>query len=121
MTHDPPAEYQDAIGQFGVVLVDGDTPVAWGWRIVRPVGESRFEALRASHAVACIAMGEWCIIATTLTAEEAEKRYGAVTNIERGPRGGYRSITYGKTTFRGDIMRRASAKFLVPNPDAWME
>ena len=43
--------------------------------------------------------GVWVLICLRLTRAVAEQVYGQVTEEERGPRGGWRSITFGTTRF----------------------
>lgn len=41
----------------------------------------------------------WYLITKTLTRQEAIATYGPETDIERGPRGGFKTITFGTTKF----------------------
>jgi hypothetical protein len=42
---------------------------------------------------------KWFLITKWLTPDDAKRQYGEVTAIEAGPRGGYRSVTYGAKRF----------------------
>jgi integrase len=96
-----PQGYEDDLGAYGPVLFDmgcGE-PKAWGFPIERHLSEERFKALSAHGKLACISMGKWCLVKRRLTPSEAQTKYGDVTSVERGPRGGFRSITYGTKKF----------------------
>jgi hypothetical protein len=50
-------------------------------------------------------MGNWVLVERWLTPEEAAKQYGKVTAMDLGPRGGFRSVTYGATTLYHRALR----------------
>lgn len=114
MTGSKPPEFADALGPYEA-LVYGDYgsrhPLGWGFRLVERLGETRFEALRQlaqqqGWTVACLIPGvRWGLVIRWLTHEEATAQYGAVTGIERGPKGGFRSITFGAAKFIGPEAR----------------
>lgn len=80
-------------------------PVSWGKRIIRHLGEDLFDELRRECPVECIDVGEWFIVDKTLNRQEAIEKYGPITNEELGPRGGFRSVTFGNKKF---ISRKVS-------------
>jgi hypothetical protein len=43
--------------------------------------------------------GSYVLITKWLTTAEAREKYGEVTELRLGPRGGYKGVTYGKTSF----------------------
>ena len=45
------------------------------------------------------------LIVTNLTREEAIEKYGLVTNEDFGPKGGWKSVTFGTTKFISKYMR----------------
>lgn len=97
----PPEGFEADLGPFGPVLFDSSCgePIAWGFAIRRRLGEKRFTSLRQYGDLECIWTGEWVLITKWLTPEEAIVRYGAMGTVERGPRGGFRSVAYGGRRF----------------------
>lgn len=96
-----PEGYEKDVGDYGPLLFDGwcGEPVAWGFKITRHLGD-RFEALRAFGRLECLGVaGDWGLIVERLTREQAIAKYGAITEEDRGPRGGFRSVTFGTTKF----------------------
>jgi hypothetical protein len=110
----PPEGYEKDLGEYGVMFCDASCgePIAWGFVIRCQLGEERFNALGKYGSLECIEMGRWCLVVKWLSPEEATKKYGKVTNVERGPRGGFRSITYGTTRF-------SSSKGLLAKSAPW--
>lgn len=100
-----PAGYEEDLSGYGPVLTDGmsSQPIGWGFVVRRHLGDERFGALRSYGEMECVdhrgGPGAWALIVKRLTFEEAVAKYGAVTKIDRGPRGGFRSITFGATCF----------------------
>lgn len=103
----PPEGYEDALGSYGPVLFDGycGEPVGWGFPIKRWLSEETFRGLGAYGRLECLRPGEWVLVVRWLTEEEAVQKYGSVTKTEVGPRGGFRSITYGDKKFVHRQMR----------------
>lgn len=100
-TYAKPEGYVNDLADYGPVLFDGwcGEPVAWGFKIKHHLGD-RFNALSAFGSLVCLgAPGAWALVVERLTREQAVVKYGAVTEEERGPRGGFRSITFGTTKF----------------------
>lgn len=95
-----PEGFEDCLGSFGPVIFDGwcGEPVAWGFPINRHLG-SRFDELRSVAAVECVSQGSWVVVTDRLTPEMAEAKYGPVTELKLGPRGGFKHVTYGDKTF----------------------
>jgi hypothetical protein len=109
---EPPEGFADYLGGFEAVTQDalsGET-VAWGFPIQRRISPTRWQELRRHGEL--VYVGEspgmfqsspgtptWVLVCRTLTREVAMAIYGPVTHEERGPRGGWRSATFGGTTF----------------------
>ena len=95
-----PEGFESHLGTFGPQLYDSwcGEPVAWGFKIVSQMGEEKFEQLKKVATLDCC-YPTWFVITDTLTRKDAIKKYGAVTNEEFGPRRGWKSVTFGKTTF----------------------
>jgi hypothetical protein len=106
---EPPAGYADDLNGYGPCIFDNGEPIGWGFRVARHLSDERFEALRKHGALECISMGQWALVVKWLTIDEAIEKYGKVTNEDRGPLGGFRSVTFGTKTFynrRFDMRRR---------------
>lgn len=107
-----PEGYEKTLSDFDVVARDSSSnePIAWGFTIISKMDEERFTSLRSSHDVVCFGgtPPRWVVVSKWLTAEEAVERYGAVTKIVNGPRGAWKSTTYGATTFTSRHMAPAA-------------
>jgi hypothetical protein len=112
-----PAEYADALSEYGPVLFDSwcGEPVAWGFNITRHLGEDRWSGLGKYGKPECSGAGVWCLVTRWVTPREAIAKYGALGETETGPRGGFRSAQYGSKTF---VCHRLN--FFRPwTPDPW--
>lgn len=76
-------------------------PVAWGFRIIRHLGEELFGQLGKNGHLECIdgIRSSWALVAKTLSREEAVTLYGEITDEVFGPRGGWKSTTFGSKKF----------------------
>jgi hypothetical protein len=104
LTPKKPRGYEVDLGDYRVLLVDSSSgePVAWGFPLLKSLGEERFSALGQLGELACLDHvngGKYGFVVRRLNHAEAIRKYGEVTGRETGPRGGWRSITYGKTQF----------------------
>jgi hypothetical protein len=105
-----PSDLREFFGPYGPQLFDSycGEPVAWGHAVRARMGEERwiqaseFGQLECDHA-----SGSWFLITKWLTLDEALRQYGEVTAIETGPRGGFRSVTYGSWPFQNVYWRRS--------------
>lgn len=104
-----PEKFRAHLGNYGPQLFDSGCgePVAWGYKIYSHLGEELWGEIQRYGAPECLEPGKWVLVTRYLTHEEAIQKYGAVTEEERGPRGGFRSITFGKKKF---LSRRLAAK-----------
>ena len=50
-------------------------------------------------------MNAWIYLTRKVTREECIKLYGDITHEEYGPRGGWKSVTFGTTKFKHDFLR----------------
>ncbi len=97
----PPEGFEQNLSAYGPRVCDmscGET-VGWGFRIVQRLSDERLAELRKYGDIHCFSAGDWALITRWLTYHEALGLYGHVTNVERGPRGGFRSITFGAKRF----------------------
>jgi hypothetical protein len=79
-------------------------PVGWGFEIVRRMSPERFQALSEFGILEC-AFPRCFLIVKQLTRMEAIEKYGAITAESYGPRGGWRSVTFGETRFISKALR----------------
>lgn len=95
-----PTGYENDLSEYKACLFDSSSgePVAWGFEIVRRLGQERFDALRQYGSLEC-SYPKWFLIVKTLTRAEAIEKYGPLTSEEFGPRGGWRSATFGTKKF----------------------
>lgn len=96
-----PPGFEHDLGDYGPQFYDSNCgePIAWGFKIVRFLDDQRFKDLGNYGFVECGAPGSWFLITEKLTRADAIKKYGKVTAEEFGPRGGFRSVTFGKKKF----------------------
>jgi hypothetical protein len=73
-------------------------PVAWGRKIIERLGEDAFNELKTTCGTHFY-HGDWFVITKRLTRDDAIEKYGEVTDEEFGPRGGWKSVTFGETKF----------------------
>lgn len=99
-----PEGFEDCLSNYDVQLFDSycGKPIGWGFRIIRIMGEEKFRSLGQFGNLVCN-YPDWYLITKTLWKEEAEELYGPITNIELGPRGGFKSMTFGETRFAVQI------------------
>ena len=106
-----PEKFKSYLGEFGPQLFDSGCgePVAWGYPIIKHLGEPLWAELgqhgRLEYGSPGKLNGTWVLVTKTLTREEAISKYGPVTNEERGPRGGFRSVTFGTKIFFSRYLR----------------
>lgn len=103
--------YENDLGEYGPQLFDSycGEPIEWGFKILRRLDEERFNNLRKFGDISyghSSNIPTPFLIVKRLTKEEAIEKYGPITKQEFGPRGGFRTITFGDKTF----MQRYLAK-----------
>lgn len=96
--------FQDDLGSYGPQSFDSycGEPIAWGWKIINHLG-SRWPDLQKVASTGCHGVGNWYVYDKSLTHEEAIEKYGPVTNENIGPKGGFKSRTYGDKQFAVDL------------------
>lgn len=96
-----PLGYENYLSGYQMVLVDGwcGEPVAWGFKIIHYLGDDLFNKLGQHGKLHCVQPGSWVLIKKTLTRQEALEKYGAITEEIYGPRGGWKSVTFGEKKF----------------------
>jgi|SRR5450755_394042 len=95
-----PQEYESDLSEFKACLFDGNCgePIAWGFELKKRLSDERFEALQQFGALEC-SYPHWFLIVRALSRHEAIAKYGEVTGEEFGPRGGWKSVTFGTKKF----------------------
>jgi hypothetical protein len=93
-------ELRRSLSDYGPQIYDAysEEPIEWGYRILQHLGQDKFNELR-DFGDTHYAGESWFLVTKWLTPDEARQKYGEVTHTEFGPRGGFRSVTYGTTTF----------------------
>ncbi|HEV2634515.1 MAG TPA: hypothetical protein VGX23_05180 [Actinocrinis sp.] len=99
-----PTGFEDALGKYGPQIQDGwcGEAVAWGFPITRRLGEERWAELGKYGSLEYVgeySSGQWFLIVKFLRPAKAIKKYGGITQLKVGPRGGFKSVTYGDKTF----------------------
>ncbi|WEK34678.1 MAG: hypothetical protein P0Y53_19505 [Candidatus Pseudobacter hemicellulosilyticus] len=104
-----PAGFEDSLSSFGAVIFDSycGEPVAWGFKLTNYLGEDLFNELGKHGRIVCVDgyKSVWALVIKTLSREEAATLYGEITNEEIGPRGGWKSTTFGQKTFVNPYLR----------------
>lgn len=92
--------FEDDLGSYGPQLYDGwcGEPTMWGYKILNHLGDLRWRILSARGSMECC-YPNWYFITKKLTRKEAIEKYGEVTDEEFGPRGGWKSVTFGNKKF----------------------
>lgn len=98
---DMPSELRSAFGNYGPCIVDGycGEPIGWGFKLMRRLGPDRWSQAQNYGELVFGGEGSWLLVTKWLTPTEAIQKYGDVTDVERGPRGGFRSVAYGDKRF----------------------
>lgn len=109
MEQQKPLGFENYLSEFGHVLFDGwsDEPVAWGFKITKYLGEELFRELGKHGQLECIdgSSSSWALITKTLSRKEAVAQYGEITDEVFGPRGGWKSTTFGEKKFVSKFLR----------------
>lgn len=98
-------ELKEYLGEFGIQFGSEEFPTAWGFKIIKHLGEEKWVELGRYGKKEFIQsdynplVGNWYLITHFLTREEAVKLFGPITKETFGPRGGWRSVTFGTKTF----------------------
>jgi len=98
-----PKGYEDCLGTYGPQLYDSycGEIIAWGFTIIKQIN-NRFNELNNFGETVCsysLHGSTWVLVTKWLSREEAIKKYGAITQEIWGPRGGWKSVTFGTKTF----------------------
>lgn len=105
--HEKPISYENDLSDFKPCIFDSGCGecIGWGFEIIHHLGDERFDALRQFGDLRCV-YPTWYLITKTLSREEAIQKYGNITKEEFGPRGGYKSVTFGEKLFLSKHMKK---------------
>lgn len=101
-----PKGFESELAEFAPVIFDGFSgePIGWGFRIITHLGEQRFNELRKFGELECI-YPTWYLVTKKLSREEAIGKYGEITEEVFGPRGGWKSVTFGTKRFISNYLK----------------
>lgn len=109
MGQQKPSGFENYLSAFGPVLHDPycGEPVAWGFRITKYLGDELFSKLGKHGQLECIDgfNSAWALVIQTLSREKAVLLYGEITDEVFGPRGGWKSTTFGEKKFISKFLR----------------
>jgi hypothetical protein len=93
-------EFNTYLGHFGEQIFDSwcGKCVGWGYKLIRHCGDEMFAELGKHGSLDCV-YPNWYLITKRLSINEAIHQYGDIEEVEVGPRGGFRTVTFGKTKF----------------------
>lgn len=84
-------------------------PVMWGYKIVNVMPDELFSKLKKLKSVSIEYIRSYpeqnVVVTRKLTREDAIEKYGEITDEEYGPRGGWKSVTFGKTKFISKVLK----------------
>jgi hypothetical protein len=122
----PPKGYEPYLGRYGVVVTDGGVSIGWGFPVIRQMSEEMFRNFPGCPVLVSYksdlyfsalrgeSIGNWVFVTRWLTPQESLKNYGQITKVSLGPRGGWRSVTYGTTTF---FDKRMDPRGIISHPE----
>lgn len=99
-----PPELSEHFSSFGPCVFDGSSgePIGWGYAPKGRLGDQLFDEARKYGSWECVGgayNSSWFLVVDKLTPKLAKEKYGDVTKIEVGPRGGFRAVEYGGRRF----------------------
>lgn len=99
-----PVGFEEVLGGYGAQLFDSwsGEPVSWGFKITKRIDDdAKWNELKKHGKLECNHgyPSSWFLIVKELTVDEAVAKYGEITSMVVGPRGGFRTVTYGDKTF----------------------
>lgn len=106
-----PDKFLPYLGEYGPQVLDKNAGVCVGYGhaiIGEKLGEDAWRELSAYGKQVYVnpgPQGYWVLVTQVLTKAEAIQTYGPITNVQYGPRGGFKSVTYGQTTFVDKLMK----------------
>jgi hypothetical protein len=101
------------LGDYGPQLYDSYSGecTSWGYAIVDLCTDFVWEELGKFGELEC-SYPSWFLITKRLSISEAIKKYGQITEIVVGPRGGFRGIRFGDTEFCSKCLDPRKTKYM---------
>jgi hypothetical protein len=96
-----PVDLRRMFGTYGPQFFDAASgePIGWGHKVLAYLGDRFTEASDYGDLEYGRQTDQWFLITRWLTPSEAQAKYGEVASLKVGPRGGFKSVTYGSTEF----------------------
>lgn len=109
-----PEKFHKFLGEFSQ-----HDEISWGYRIVEQVGEELWEEL-GKHGALTYFMPRgvppyWALITKSLSREDLIEQYGPITEEKFGPRGGWKSVTFGHQKTLSNKSLKKSREELPPD------
>lgn len=94
-----PVGFENDLSDYGPIIYDSHSgkPIAWGFEILNNLGD-RFDDLRGQCELHCV-YPNWFVVTNWLQMNEAIELYGEITEVNRGPKGGFKYVRFGTTQF----------------------
>jgi hypothetical protein len=69
MPIEKPEEIKEYLGNYGPQLYDpcASVPIAWGFKIIKRMGEDLFNKCRIKYDLECVGFGQWIIVTKRLS------------------------------------------------------
>lgn len=105
-------KFKKYLGPYSPMIIENDEAVAWGHIVIARINSPALwdELKTLGHLVVVensVVANTWAIITRYMTYPEAVALFGPHTEEERGPRGGFRSITFGDKRFYSKTLKSA--------------
>jgi len=103
-----PDKFKHSLGQYGVVITEGNQDLAWGYPVLgEKLGHEPWEELgKLGRLEFDVPTKAYVLVTKAISDRELSEIYGPLSNVEYGPRGGYKSITFGTTKFKSKLFKR---------------
>lgn len=100
MVVEKPIGYENELSSYQAILFDSwcGEAVAWRFKIIKYLGEERFNDLHQYGELVYTDL-DWAIVMKSLTRLDAKEKYGEITEEIFGPKGGWKSVTFGDKKF----------------------
>jgi hypothetical protein len=122
-----PKQFEKYFSAHKPCLLDSSCsePIGWGYELTWPerlspelfdeigmygVWDARPRDPQEFFGKPCPSVAQWFLITKYLSLDEAQRVYGENVTYERGPRGGFRSMTVGKMRFNIELLPESYAE-----------
>jgi hypothetical protein len=104
-----PYEFRMVLAQCLPCVLENGQILAWGCRLLQEVPTEQFEAMREHGEWFYVDM-EWHLLLRKFHLEELIEKFGGVTEVGLGPKGGFKYIIFGKTKFENKILKETAVQ-----------